>query len=265
MSLEPGASLLQYRITEKLGEGAMGEVWRAVDTSLDRDVAIKVLLSQVASQPERLARFDREAKLLAQLNHPNIAAVYGFHEHEGTRFVVMEMVEGEDLSERIQRGPIAIEESLEIAACIAEALAAAHDRGVIHRDLKPANVRVTPDGTIKVLDFGLAKSLDPAAASGGRRRSVRLTDRHLGRHRLRHDPRHRRLHEPGAGARQAGRPADGSVGLRLPALRDVDRLAGIRWRDGHRYAGRGRGQGARLELAACGDSWRCAARLATLL
>jgi serine/threonine protein kinase len=166
MSLEPGASLLHYRIAEKLGEGGMGEVWRAVDTSLDREVAIKVLLSQVASQSDRLARFDREARLLASLNHPNIAAIYGFHEHEGTRFVVMEMVEGEDLSQRIQRGAIPIEEALEIASRITEALAAAHDKGVIHRDLKPANVRVTPDGTVKVLDFGLAKSLDPAADSG---------------------------------------------------------------------------------------------------
>ena len=165
MSLEPGATLLQYRITEKLGEGGMGAVWRAVDTSLDREVAIKVLLPQVASQPERLARFDREAKLLASLNHPNIAAIYGFHEHDGTRFVVMEMVEGEDLSERIRRGAIPTDEALEIAARIAEALAAAHDKGVIHRDLKPANVRVTPDGTIKVLDFGLAKSLDPTPSA----------------------------------------------------------------------------------------------------
>ena len=158
--IEPGQTLAHYRIVDKIGEGGMGVVWKAIDNTLDREVAIKVLLPQFAAQPERLARFDREAKLLASLNHPNIAAVHGFQEHEGARLVVMELVVGEDLSQRIERGALPVGEALEIAAQIAEALAAAHDRGVVHRDLKPANVRVTPDGTVKVLDFGLAKSLE---------------------------------------------------------------------------------------------------------
>jgi hypothetical protein len=167
MTIEPGQELHSYRIVEKLGEGGMGVVWKAVDTTLDREVAVKVLPPQLAAHPDRLARFDREAKLLASLNHPNIAAVYGFQEHEGTRFVVMELVEGEDLSQRLERGPVPVDDALEIAVQIAEALAAAHERGVIHRDLKPANARVTPDGTVKVLDFGLAKSLEPEALASG--------------------------------------------------------------------------------------------------
>ena len=149
MLVEPGAQLLHYRIAEKLGEGGMGVVWKAVDTTLDREVAIKVLPPQFAIHPERLARFDREAKLLASLNHPNIAAIYGFHEHDGVRFVVMELVGGEDLSQLIERGALAVSDALEIGEQIATALAAAHDRGVVHRDLKPANVRLTPDGTVK--------------------------------------------------------------------------------------------------------------------
>jgi hypothetical protein len=167
MTIEPGQELHSYRIVEKLGEGGMGVVWKALDTTLDREVAVKVLPPQLAAHPDRLARFDREAKLLASLNHPNIAAVYGFQEHEGTRFVVMELVEGEDLSLRVERGALPVEDALEIATQIAEALSAAHERGVIHRDLKPANVRVTPDGTVKVLDFGLAKSLEPEAVASG--------------------------------------------------------------------------------------------------
>jgi len=168
MPVEPGQNLLHYRIVEKIGEGGMGVVWKAVDTTLDREVAIKVLLSQVASQPERLARFDREAKLLASLNHPNVAAIYGFQQHEDVHFVIMELVGGEDLSQRIERSALPIGDAIEIAVQIAEALTAAHDRGVIHRDLKPANVRITPDGTVKVLDFGLAKSLEAEpSASGG--------------------------------------------------------------------------------------------------
>jgi serine/threonine protein kinase/WD40 repeat protein len=167
MLVEPGTLLLHYRIADKLGEGGMGVVWKAVDTTLDREVAIKVLPPQLATHPERLARFDREAKLLASLNHPNIAAVYGFHEHDGVRFVVMELVAGEDLSQRIGRGALAVADALEIAEQIATGLAAAHDRGVVHRDLKPANVRLTPDGIVKVLDFGLAKSLEAEASGSG--------------------------------------------------------------------------------------------------
>ncbi len=145
----------------------MGVVWKAVDTTLDRDVAIKVLLPQVSAEPERLERFNREAKLLASLNHPNIATVHGFHEAEGVRFVVMEFVDGEDLSQRIARGALPLGEALEVATRIAVALTAAHDRGIVHRDLKPANVRVTADGTVKVLDFGLAKSLGEETSGSG--------------------------------------------------------------------------------------------------
>jgi dipeptidyl aminopeptidase/acylaminoacyl peptidase len=164
--IKPGQTLLHYRIADKIGQGGMGEVWKAIDTTLDREVAIKVLPSQLAAYPERLARFNREAKLLASLNHPNIAAVYGFQDYEGVRFVVMELVGGEDLSQRIERGALQVGDAVDIAAQIAEGLAAAHDKGVIHRDLKPANVRVTPEGTVKVLDFGLAKSLEGADVTG---------------------------------------------------------------------------------------------------
>jgi predicted Ser/Thr protein kinase len=166
--VNPGQSLLHYRIVDKLGEGGMGQVWKALDTTLDREVAVKFLPPRLADHPERLARFDREAKLLAALNHPNIAAVYGFQTHDNLRFVVMEYVEGEDLAQRIERGALAVADALEIATQIAEALVAAHDRGVVHRDLKPANVRVTPEGVVKVLDFGLAKSLErDESGSGG--------------------------------------------------------------------------------------------------
>nr|NIM01831.1 protein kinase [Acidobacteriota bacterium]NIM60385.1 protein kinase [Acidobacteriota bacterium]NIO60320.1 protein kinase [Acidobacteriota bacterium]NIQ31375.1 protein kinase [Acidobacteriota bacterium]NIQ86598.1 protein kinase [Acidobacteriota bacterium] len=126
MTIRPGQTLLHYRLVEKIGEGGMGVVWKAVDTTLDREVAIKVLPEAVATDPERLARFDREAKLLASLNHPNIAAIYGFHESEGLRFVAMELVSGEDLAQRLERGPLAVDEASRVAAQIAAALAAAH-------------------------------------------------------------------------------------------------------------------------------------------
>jgi len=143
----------------------MGEVYRARDTKLNREVAIKVLLPAVANDPDRLARFSREAQVLASLNHPNIAHIHGLEESNGVTALVMELVEGEDLSQRIERGAIPIDEALPIARQIAEALEAAHDHGIIHRDLKPANIKVRPDGTVKVLDFGLAKAVDPTAGS----------------------------------------------------------------------------------------------------
>ena len=154
-----GKKLAHYEITSELGKGGMGEVWRARDTKLGREVAIKTLPEDFAADAGRLARFEREARLLASLNHPNIAAIYGHEVFEGTRFLVLELVEGETLSERLKRGPLSIEESLALARQIAEALEAAHDKGVIHRDLKPANIKITPDGNIKVLDYGLAKAL----------------------------------------------------------------------------------------------------------
>ena len=143
----------------------MGEVYRARDTKLNRDVAIKVLPDSFASDADRLARFTREAQTLASLNHPNIAQIYGLEESNGVRALVMELVEGEDVSQRVAHGPIPIDEALPIAKQIAEALEAAHEQGIIHRDLKPANIKVRPDGTVKVLDFGLAKAMETAPAS----------------------------------------------------------------------------------------------------
>src|SRR6187551_3547370 len=143
----------------------MGLVYRARDTKLNRDVALKVLPDLFASDADRLARFTREAQTLASLNHPNIAHIHGLEESGGVRALVMELVEGDDLSERISRGAIPVDEALPIAKQIAEALEAAHQQGIIHRDLKPANIKVRPDGTVKVLDFGLAKAMDPPASS----------------------------------------------------------------------------------------------------
>src|SRR5262245_44462017 len=145
-----------YQVVALLGEGGMGRVYRARDAKLNRDVAIKVLPDLFASDPERLARFTREAQTLAALNHPNIAHIHGLEEASGVRALVMELVEGEDLAARIARGPIPLKEALPIARQIADALDAAHERGIIHRDLKPANVRVTGSDVVKVLDFGLA-------------------------------------------------------------------------------------------------------------
>ena len=156
--MTPGTQLGSYEILSALGKGGMGEVWRAKDSKLGREVAIKTLPEEFAQDEERLARFEREAKLLASLNHPNIAAIYGLEEDNGTRFLVLELVEGDTLAERLKRGAIPVEESLTLALQIAEALEAAHEKGVIHRDLKPLNIKITPDGKIKVLDFGLAKA-----------------------------------------------------------------------------------------------------------
>ena len=165
MSLALGTRLGPYEVTAQIGVGGMGEVYRATDTNLARQVAIKVLPEAVAADAERLARFDREAKTLAALNHPNIAAIYGLEKSAGTTALVMELVEGPTLADRIGRGPIPIDEALPIAKQIAEALEAAHEQGIIHRDLKPANIKVRPDGTVKVLDFGLAKAMEPAGSS----------------------------------------------------------------------------------------------------
>jgi serine/threonine protein kinase/Tol biopolymer transport system component len=153
-----GKTLAHYEITSQLGKGGMGEVYQAKDQKLGRDVAIKVLPEEFAKDTDRVARFQREAKLLASLNHTNIAAIYGLEESSGTSFLVLELVEGDTLAEQIKRGPIPVEEFLKLALQIAEALEAAHEKGVIHRDLKPGNIKVTPDGKVKVLDFGLAKA-----------------------------------------------------------------------------------------------------------
>ena len=167
MPLQPGTTLGPYQITAKIGEGGMGEVYQARDTKLDRDVALKVLPEAFTSDPDRLARFEREAKVLASLNHPNIGSIYGLEEAEGVRALVLELVEGPMLADRIKQGPIPIDEALPIAKQIAEALEAAHEQGVIHRDLKPANIKVKDDGTVKVLDFGLAKAFQPDGSDPG--------------------------------------------------------------------------------------------------
>ena len=150
MSPAPGARLGPYEVTALLGAGGMGEVYRARDTTLNRDVALKVLPELFALDPDRLSRFKREAQVLASLNHPSIAAIYGFEGTGGAQALVLELVEGPTLADRIARGPIPLDEALPIAKQIAEALEAAHEHGIIHRDLKPANIKVRPDGTVKV-------------------------------------------------------------------------------------------------------------------
>ncbi len=166
MSIRSGTKVGSYEVVAKIGAGGMGEVYQAHDTKLGRDVAVKVLPEGVAHDTDRLARFQREAKMLAALNHPNIATIYGLEQSGGTSCLIMELVPGDTLQERIQRdGPVPFEEALAIAKQIADALEAAHDRGIIHRDLKPANVKVTPDGKVKVLDFGLAKAFADDASS----------------------------------------------------------------------------------------------------
>lgn len=178
MNLTSGARLGPYEILSPLGAGGMGEVYRARDSRLDRDVAIKVLPEALARDKERILRFEREAKVLASLNHPNIAAIYGFEEFEGKRLLIMELAEGETLAERLDRGPIPSRDALEFANGIAIALEAAHEKGIIHRDLKPANVKVTPDGTVKVLDFGLAKAMTGDATGTDIANSPTITVEH---------------------------------------------------------------------------------------
>ena len=165
MPLTAGTRLGPYEITAQIGVGGMGEVYRATDTNLKRQVAIKVLPEAVAADAERLVRFQREAEVLASLNHPNIAIIHGLEKSDGVTGLVMELVEGPTLADRIAQGPIPIDEALPIAKQIAEALEGAHEQAIIHRDLKPANIKLRPDGTVKVLDFGLAKALDPAPAT----------------------------------------------------------------------------------------------------
>src|SRR6186997_486097 len=173
MPLTPGTRLGAYTIGVPLGAGGMGEVYRATDRNLGRDVAIKVLPEAFARDADRLARFEREAKTLASLNHPNIAIIHGLEKgsaeaghHAETRALVMELVEGPTLADRIGARPLPLDEVLAIARQIAEALEAAHEQGIIHRDLKPANIKVRDDGAVKVLDFGLAKAIDGVSASG---------------------------------------------------------------------------------------------------
>jgi serine/threonine-protein kinase len=160
MSLPTGALLGPYKILSAIGAGGMGEVYEAHDNKLGRNVAIKVLPEAFAHDHDRLARFQREARMLAALNHPNIASIYGLEQSDGVHYLVMELVPGQTLAERLRAGPLGIDEALNISAQVAEAMEAAHEKQVIHRDLKPANVKVTPEGRVKVLDFGLAKAFE---------------------------------------------------------------------------------------------------------
>src|SRR5512132_356819 len=166
MPLAPGTRLGPYEILAPLGAGGMGDVYRARDTRLERAVAIKALPAPFAADPERLARFRREAQTLASLNHPNIAAIYGLEEVSGTPYLVLELVEGETLADHLARGPLPAVEALRLGIHVAAALEAAHERGIVHRDLKPGNIMVTLRGTAKVLDFGLAKSGGPLWSGG---------------------------------------------------------------------------------------------------
>ena len=166
MLIAAGTTLGAYQVLEKIGEGGMGEVYRARDTRLNREVALKLLPARLAADLDRLARFRREAQLLASLNHPHIAAIYGFEETSATQALVLELVEGPTLAERIAEGPMPLDEASEIARQIADALEAAHEQGIVHRDLKPANVKLTKGGAVKVLDFGLAKLIDAGALPG---------------------------------------------------------------------------------------------------
>ena len=161
-----GREFGHFSVIEKLGEGGMGAVYRARDTKLGRDVALKVLPDELSADQERLVRLRREAQVLAAVNHPNVASIYGVEEADGRLILVLELVDGEDLAQRLKRGALPVEEALEIAVQIASGLEAAHDRGMVHRDLKPANIMITDGGVVKVLDFGLAKPYAGDTASG---------------------------------------------------------------------------------------------------
>jgi serine/threonine-protein kinase len=210
-----GRSLGSYKVEGLLGAGGMGEVYRARDLKLKREVAIKILPEEFAQDPDRVSRFQREAQVLASLNHPNIAAIYDLQEADGARFLVLELVEGDTLADRIARGPVPVDKALDIAKEIAEALEAAHERGIIHRDLKPANVKLTPESKVKVLDFGLAKVLDEEPVSAQLQESPTVT---IGATRVDAIVGHRGLHVAGTGDRQARRPPLGRVVVRGRAL-----------------------------------------------
>ena len=223
-----GRRIGSYQVLSVLGAGGMGEVYRARDAKLEREVALKVLPEAFALDPERLARFRREARMVAALNHPNIAAIHGLEESDGVSYLVLELVPGETLGERLAASRLSVEEALRICGQIAEALEAPHEKGIIHRDLKPANIKVTPEGKVKVLDFGLAKAfagdragIDPSRASTEDRGSM-IEGQILG------TPAYM---SPKAGAGEAPGRSDRHLVLWLCALRDAYRRAGLCGRD----------------------------------
>ena len=226
----------------------MGEVYRARDAKLNREVAIKVLLPAVADDPDRLARFSREAQVLASLNHPNIAHIHGLEESGGVTALVLELVEGEDLAQRIARGPIPLDEALPIARQIAEALEAAHDHGIIHRDLKPANIKVRADGTVKVLDFGLAKALAPQRGLAADAMNSPTLSIHATRAGVILGTAAYMSPEQARGKAVDRRADIWAFGVRV--VRDADGHACVSWRRCDRHDRLGREQRARLARAA---------------
>ena len=250
MPLNVGDRIGLYAVTAKIGAGGMGEVYRARDTKLDRDVALKVLPEAFTADPDRLARFEREAKVLASLNHPNIGHIYGLEEAEGTKALVLELVEGPTLADRIADGPIPVDEALPIAKQIAEALEAAHEQGIIHRDLKPANVKVKADGTVNVLDFGLAKAFqgdvgsDPTESptvTAATQQGVILGTA---------------AYESRGSERQTCGQARRHLVVRCAVVRDVDGPTRVRRRDRVACPGGGAEVRAGLDFTACGDAHR---------
>jgi serine/threonine protein kinase len=227
--MRPGTHLGNYEVLSAIGKGGMGEVWRARDKKLQREVAIKALPDEFAKDADRLTRFEREARLLASLNHPNIAAIHGLEEANDTRFLVLELVEGETLADRLKRGPIHLEESLKLSLQVADALEAAHEKGVVHRDLKPANVKVTPEGKVKVLDFGLAKGLGPEMTEPGTSNSPTLSASPSMQGAIH---RNARIYVAGAGEGTSRGWSIRHLVVRVSSLRNADGQAGIRGRDG---------------------------------
>ena len=218
-----GRRLAHYDITGHLGSGGMGDVYQATDSKLGRDVALKFLPEAFAADRDHVTRFAREARTLASLNHSGIAAVYGLEEAEGRRFLVMELVPGQTLADRLRRGALPVDEAISVARQIAEALEAAHEKGIIHRDLKPANVKITPAGQVKVLDFGLAKFLveesSPDLSDSPTRLLQGYGEAGYAEATARgHDSRHAGVHGARAGERHSGRSPDRHLRVRLCPL-----------------------------------------------
>jgi serine/threonine-protein kinase len=225
MSLQIGQQLGSYQITSLIGKGGMGEVYRAKDTKLKRDVAIKILPDEFSRDTDRVSRFQREAESLAALNHQNIAAIYDLQQSDGTRFLILEFVEGDTLADILKkRGAFPVDEALQIAKQICEALEAAHEKGIIHRDLKPANVKITPDGKVKVLDFGLAKALEniPAASALSNSPTLSMAATNAG------VILGTAAYMSPEQAKTAGRQTHRHLRFWMRPLRDVDRTCGVR-------------------------------------